>query len=196
MSALAELVSSRVRAEVLRLLYGIALSELHGRELARRSGFNEATVRQEMRKLRRLDLVSARRAGNRVYYRANRSHPLYPELHNLVLKTNGLVEVLGEALKGVHARVVFVFGSLAGGTPAAGSDVDLMVVGETTLRELAVMLEGTSETLGREINPHVLTEAEYRERLLRGDHFVTHVLDGPKLYIIGSQNDLAELGRA
>ncbi len=194
MSVLAELVSSRVRAEVLRLLYGVTSSELHGRELARRAGFNEATLRQEMRKLKRLDLVSARRAGNRVYYRANRDHPLYPELHRLVLKTSGLVEVLGESLNGVDARVVFVFGSIAEGTPTASSDLDLMVVGSVSLRELAVMLEGTAQTLGREINPHVLTEGEYRERLARGDHFVTHVLAGPKLFVIGSQDDLAEVG--
>jgi DNA-binding transcriptional ArsR family regulator len=194
MSVLADLVSSRVRAEVLRLLYGVSSSELHGRELARRSGLNEASIRQEMRRLRRLDLVSARRAGNRVYFRANRSHPLYPELHSLVLKTSGLVEVLGEALKSVDARVAFVFGLIAEGAPTAGSDVDLMVVGSASLRELAVKLAGTAETLGREINPHILTEAEYRERLLTGDHFVTHVLVGPKLFIIGSQNDLAELG--
>ncbi len=97
MNILAELVSSRVRAEVLRLLFGVAPAELHGRELARRSGLNEATLRQEMRKLTRLDLISARRAGNRVYYRANRDHPLYPELHGLVLKTSGLVEVIDVA---------------------------------------------------------------------------------------------------
>ncbi len=194
MSVLAELLSSRVRAEVLRLLFGVTESELHGRELARRSAVNEAALRQELRKLKRLDLVHARRAGNRVYYRANADHPLFPEIHSLVLKTSGLVDVLGEVLKRARIKVAFVFGSVADGKTTASSDVDLMVVGPLGLRELTSLLEGTAEKLGREVNPHVLSEVEYRSRIERGDHFVTNVLSGPKLFVVGSQNDLEAMG--
>ena len=194
MSVLAELLSSRVRAEVLRLLFGVTGSELHGRELARRSAVNEAALRQELRKLKRLDLVLARRAGNRVYYRANADHPLFPEIHRLVLKTSGLVDVLGEVLKKPGVKVAFVFGSVAGGKATASSDVDLMVVGLLGLRELTSLLEGTAEKLGREVNPHVLSEVDYRSRIEQGDHFVTNVLSGPKLFVVGSQDDLETMG--
>jgi predicted nucleotidyltransferase len=194
MSVLAELLSSRVRAEVLRLLFGVTESELHGRELARRSEVNEAALRQELRKLKRLDLVHARRAGNRVYYRANADHPLFPEIHRLVLKTSGLVDVLGEVLKRARIKVAFVFGSVADGKATASSDVDLMVVGLLGLRELTSLLEGTAEKLGREVNPHVLSEVEYRSRFEQEDHFVINVLSGPKLFVVGSQDDLETMG--
>jgi len=194
MSILAELLSSRVRAEVFRLLFGVKESELHGRELARRSGVNESALRQELRKLKRLGLVRARRAGNRVYYRSNTDHPLYLEIHRLVLKTGGLVDVIGEALKGARIKVAFVFGSVADGKATVSSDVDLMVVGSLGLRELTSLLAGTAEKLGREINPHVLTEVEYQERIERADHFVTNVLSGPKLFLVVSQDDLEAMG--
>jgi len=58
MSVLAEILSSRIRAEVFRILFGVRDLELHGRELARQSGFNEAATRQELRKLERLETVS------------------------------------------------------------------------------------------------------------------------------------------
>jgi DNA-binding transcriptional ArsR family regulator len=190
MSALAELLSSRVRSEVFRILFGVNQLELHGRELARRSGFSEATLRQELRKLRRLDLVTARRAGNRVYFRANQEHPLYRELHSLVLKTNGLADVITSALENAEVDVAFVFGSMVEGDATGTSDVDLMVVSTLSLRELSNVLFGAAESIGREINIHVMPSAEYRKRLTQGDHFVTHVLGGPKLFIVGSERDL------
>ena len=80
------LLSSKVRAEIFRLLFGLNRLELHVREIARQAGRNEASVRQELKKLRKLQLVEERRDGNRVYFRANEGHPLYPEIHRLVLK--------------------------------------------------------------------------------------------------------------
>jgi DNA-binding transcriptional ArsR family regulator len=90
MNQLAELLSSRARAEIFRLLFSGIGGELHIREIHRRSGLNESTIRQELRKLVRLDLVYGRRDSNRIYYRAKRENPLYMEIHNLVKKTTGL----------------------------------------------------------------------------------------------------------
>ena len=195
MNTLAQLLSSRVRASLFQILFGLRDAEVHVRELARKSGLHEATIRQELRKLTRLDLVSARRSGNRAYYRANRDHPLYPDIHQLVVKTAGLVEVLTEALKHADVGVAFVFGSVAQSKETAHSDVDLMVIGSTGLRKLTSMLSGVSERVDREVNPHVMTEAEYRRRLKAKDHFVTHVLDGPKLFIIGRKDDFEAMGK-
>ncbi len=164
------------------------------RELARRSGFHEATVRQELQNLKRLDLVIERRDGNRTYYRANRSHPLYGEIHNLVLKTCGLTDVLQRALKVADISIAFVFGSVANGNETAHSDVDLMVVGNIGLRKLTTLLSGVSEELGREINPHIMTQAEYRKRRKKRDHFVTNVLDGERLFIVGTEDEFAAMG--
>jgi len=190
MSLLDELLSSRVRAGVLRCLMGVHSTELHGRELARRTGFSEAAVRKELRKLTSLGLVEARRSGNRVYYRANTTHPVSPELHRLVLKTAGLVEVVRSALGDEGIRLAFVFGSLAAGHETATSDVDLMIIGDLSLREVALRLESVASTLEREVNPHVLSEERYLGRLSAGDHFVRNVLAGPKLFVVGCQEDL------
>ena len=90
MNTLSEILSSRTRAEVFRLLFGAVEEELHVREIQRRSGLNDSTIRQELSKLVRLDLIKRRKDSNRVYYKANKLNPLYPELHNLVLKTLAL----------------------------------------------------------------------------------------------------------
>jgi predicted nucleotidyltransferase len=195
MSTLSGILSSRVRAEIFRLLFGLNEKELHMREMERQAALSLGTIRQDLQKLVKLDLVKARRDGNRLYYRANTDHPLFPEIRNLVLKTAGLVEVIKSALDREGIEVAFIFGSLARSKERAESDVDLMVIGTIGLRSLSSRLAGVSEQIGREINPHALSIEEFRRRKQNGNHFLSNVLESPKLFIIGSENDLETMGR-
>ncbi|MGE0128758.1 MAG: nucleotidyltransferase domain-containing protein [Blastocatellales bacterium] len=164
------------------------------REIERQSGLADATVRQELRRLSRLGVVESRRDGNRTYYRANIRHPLYPDIRGLTLKTSGLAGVLREALTHPGIRLAFVFGSMAAGAEKAESDVDLMVVGAVSLRQLSKLLSGVSAKVGREINPHVLTAEEFVRRKKARDHFVSAVSGAPKLFVIGSEDELEAMG--
>jgi DNA-binding transcriptional ArsR family regulator/predicted nucleotidyltransferase len=195
MTNLVDIVSSRVKAELLRLLFGLAQPELHLRELVRRSGLSLATMQQELRRLTRVGLVVARKDGNRVYYRANPDHPVHRDLCSLVLKTDGLAGVLEPALNTPDIGIAFVFGSVARGDTGAGSDVDLMVIGLVGLRRLATLLSGMGDRLGREINPHVFTREEFAERKRKHDHFLTSVLNSPKLFIKGTEHELETMGQ-
>lgn len=195
MSTLSGILSSRVRAEIFRLLFGLNQKELHMREMERQAALSLGTIRQDLQKLVKLDLVKARRDGNRLYYRANTGHPLFPEIRNLVLKTAGLVEVIKSALDREGIEVAFIFGSLARSKERAESDVDLMVIGTIGLRSLSSRLAGVSEQIGREINPHALSIEEFRRRKQNGNHFLSNVIESPKLFIIGSENDLEAMGR-
>ena len=195
MGILGELLSSRIRAEIFRNLFGIAPdSALYMREIERRTGFAIGTVQTELKKLQRLDIISRVRDGNRVYYRANTAHPVYPEIRALVLKTSGLADVIVNALGNeTGIRVAFVFGSFARQEEKAGSDVDLMVVGDIGLRKLTGLLMDVSGKIGREINPHVFSEKEFVKRKKDQDHFLNQVLEAPKIFIIGTENELAEM---
>ncbi len=194
MNTLTKLLSSRVKAEVFRLLFGLTAIELHVRELERRSGLSVSTVRQELQRLLGLGLVEVRKDGNRTYYRANVKHPLYTDIRGMVLKTSGLVEVLRECLTDADIQVAFVFGSLAGNVEQAESDVDLMIIGTVGLREVASRLSDAAPQLGRELNPHVMTPSEFVERRDSQEHFVSSVLDSPRLLVIGDDHDLESMG--
>jgi len=195
MGILAELLSSKIRAEIFRNLFGIASdSELYMREIERRTGFAIGTVQTELKKLQRLDIILRVKDGNRVYYRANTAHPLYPEIRALVLKTSGLADVIVNALGNkTDIRVSFVFGSFARQEEKASSDVDLMVIGDIGLRKLTGLLMDVSGKIGREINPHVFSEKEFLKRKKDQDHFLSQVLESPKIFIVGSENELTEM---
>jgi predicted nucleotidyltransferase len=147
-----------------------------------------------MSKLKGLGLVSASRDGNRICYQANRKHALYPDIHNLVLKTAGLADVLRDALQDNAIGFALVFGSVAKGEETAESDIDLLVVGNVGLRKISSLLGGVSETLGREINPITMTVEEFAKRKETGEHLVSSILASPKLFIIGGEDELGTVG--
>lgn len=192
---LAELPSSKVRSEIFRNLFGMSQDALHLRELERRSGLTVGTVQQEVRKLLSLDLIIRIKDGNRIYYKANTDHPLFPDIKNLVLKTNGLVDVIKDALSEERSiRSAFIFGSIAKKEEKAKSDVDIMIIGEVGLRKIRGLLSKAALKIGREINPHTFTEQEFVKRKKEKDHFLKQVLGSPKLFIIGTEDELKKVG--
>ena len=184
-----------VRAEAFRLLFGPDSRDLHLRELCRLSKLGIGPWQRELAKLEKLDLIHRRVDGNRRSFRANKEHPLYPELASLVAKTSGLREVLVNALKEAKGiQVAFVFGSLAGGAGKASSDVDLMVIGDIGLRDIAPRLRPAIDSIGREINPVVMSPAGFSSKVKEGDAFLKNVLAAEKLFIVGGADELGSMG--
>jgi predicted transcriptional regulator len=73
-----------VRAKVFELLFGATVREHYVRELALRSHLALHTIQDELRKLSALELVTSRSKGSHRYYQANRQHPLYPAITQMV----------------------------------------------------------------------------------------------------------------
>ena len=163
-------------------------------ELARRMGVPSSSLQRELQDLTEAGILKTHRQGRMVYYQANADSPLFPELRGLFLKTAGLVDVLADALEPLNEKLrsAFVYGSIASGNEQSDSDIDQMVIGTISPVELALPLRNARELLGREINPTVYSPAEFDRKRRAKDHFLMHVLEKPKLFVIGNQNDLAE----
>lgn len=191
---LADLISSKTRAEFFRILFGIIPEEFYLREIERQSGLSIRTVQREADKLTSLQLLNRRVSGNRTYYRANISHPLYKTLRELVLKTSLLAEVLKKAFKDERVKFVFLFGSIVSGNFKPESDIDIFVVGDLGFRAVSGLLAEPTQIISREINPHVMKLEEFVQRKKDKDHFVTSVLGTPIQMIIGDEDDLKTMG--
>lgn len=196
MTELWELLTSKARAEILRVLFGKSDAALYVRELERQTGYAVGTLQYELKKLERLELVKKTRDGNRLYYRANPDHPLYPDIKNIVSKTAGRVAILRDALgKSSRIQIAFIFGSFAENRANAKSDVDLMIIGDIGLRQVTELLSGVSLQIGREINPCVMTPEEYRSRRDEKEHFVSAVSASPRVFVKGTEDGLERVGR-
>jgi DNA-binding transcriptional ArsR family regulator len=164
-------------------------------ELARRMGVPSSSLQRELRDLSEAGILKTHRQGRMSYYQANIDSPLFPDLRGLLLKTAGLVDVLTDALKPVASKVViaFVYGSIASGDEQSDSDVDVMIVGTVPAPDLALSLRRARDLLGRQINPTTYTPAEFYEKRAAKDHFLTGVLSKPKLFVLGSDDELGEV---
>jgi len=161
-------------------------------ELARRMGVPSSSLQRELQNLTQAGILKTHRQGRMAYYQANEASPVFSDLRGLLLKTAGLVDVLADALKPLapKLRIVFVYGSIASGSEQSDSDIDLMVIGTVSPTELALPLRRAREQLGREINPTVYTPAEFAKKRAAKDHFLTQVLDKPKLFVVGNSDEL------
>ncbi|MDQ8198186.1 nucleotidyltransferase domain-containing protein [Pelagicoccus enzymogenes] len=185
---------SKARAEIFRLLLLDPKKELHLRDIARQSGMAVGGLQKEVQRLEELELIASRRDGNRLYFRGNESHPIYPELRGIVEKTSGLSDLLMEAIEGLEGiQLAFVFGSTASGEAKANSDVDFFAIGSVGLRKLTPKLRPVSESLGREINPYTITTKGFSKKAASGDAFIQSVLNAPKLWIKGSDDELTAM---
>lgn len=194
MNILAELFSSKSRADLFRIFFGLNSGEFHLREIERQSHVTIGAVRAEAENLFKLELLEKRLDGNRTYYRANFKHPLYKILRELVIKTAGVGDVLKIAFAESKVDYVFIFGSTVNGLQRAESDVDLFVIGDIGLRELSKVLKEPTAEIGREVNPHVMTLEEFTKRKKEKEHFVKNVLAEPIFMIIGNEDELRKLG--
>jgi Nucleotidyltransferase domain len=105
--------------------------------------------------------------------------------------------VIAEALEPLtdSIQVAFIFGSVARGTETQGSDVDLMIIGSVDFGVVVDALHLAQQQLSRDISPKVFTSRDGRNRLEGRDPFLTEVGAGKKLFLIGGENGLEELGR-
>jgi len=158
-------------------------------ELARRMGVPASSLQRELHDLSEVGILKTYRQGRMVYYQANTDSPVFSDLRGLLMKTAGFVDILARALKPLAARLrtAFVYGSIAAGSEQSDSDVDLMVVGQVSPKDLALPLRRARELLGRNINPTVYTPDEFDKKRAASDPFLKQVMGRPKLFVLGKQ---------
>jgi uncharacterized protein len=195
-SALGDLLFGQTRSRILALLYGHPDETFFVRQISRQIGISVGTVQRELETLSGVGLIDRSTSGKQVYYRANPAHPAYTELRSLIAKTSGIFQMLTSALAPLAQRiaVAFVYGSMARYEETAGSDVDLMVVGDVTLDEILEHLAPVERASGRAINPTLYSESEFQSKLKGNNHFLRSVLNGVTVPLIGNLDEPGKVG--
>lgn len=189
----AEILFGTYRRKILALLFMRPNEQFHVREIARLADIPPGSLHRELKLLAEGELLTRAKSGNQVYYQANRDCQIYPELAGLFRKTAGLADVIREAMAPLQEKVAvaFIFGSVAQGRENIGSDVDLFIIGRVSFTDVIGALSETHRQLGREINPVIMSNTEFRSKL--NDPFVARVVAGEKIFVRGDENDLGQL---
>jgi predicted nucleotidyltransferase len=191
---LSDALFSRVQHRVLALIFGRPDRSFYTSEIIRNVRSGSGAVERELVRLQQCGLVSVQRVGNQKHYRANRQSPIFQELQTLVVKTGSPAEPLRRALGPWmdSIKAAFIYGSIARGTDTAESDIDLMVVGERlNYSDLYSALQDVESGIGRQVSPMFLSMKDWRRKASGKGSFVGKLNESPKIFLIGSERDLA-----
>ncbi len=189
-TSLADALFTTTQQRVLSLLFGQPSRSFYASELIKLTGSGSGAVQRELKRLASSGLATVTRIGNQKHYQANPDSPVFGELCGLVLKTIAVAEPIRDALEPLADRIslALVYGSVAKGADRASSDIDLLVVADrVTLEELYSALVPAEAGLDRRINPALYTSREFAERKAAGNAFLTRVLAGEYMVLIGNE---------
>ena len=190
-TGLADALFTTTQQRLLTLLFGQPGRSFFASELIRLTGSGSGAVQRELKRFASSGLVSVNLIGRQKHYQANPHCPVFEEMSGIVRKTLALAEPIRRALEPLadHIRLALVYGSVVLGTDTAGSDVDLLVVADgVMLEELYDVLSPVEASLARRISPTLYTSTEFNERKAAGSHFLTNVLAGEHLILIGEED--------
>jgi len=195
-SNLGDLLFGQTRGRILALLYGHPDQSFYVREISRDIDTSVGAVQRELENLAQVGLVERSVSGRQVYYQANRGHPVFAEIRSLIAKTIGVFQLLRSALAPFEERVslAFVYGSMARAEENAGSDVDLMIVGDVDLDEVLTQLAPVERAISRTINPTIYSADEFKSRLQGGNHFLRAVMRGEMVILLGDRDEFGKMG--
>lgn len=191
MGSATDILFGKTRQAILARLFDEPVQSFYLRELARQSGISPGALQQELKKLHKADLIIREKDGNRVAYSANTTHPIYHELVALVRKTCGVRHMIKNVLDPLAEKIDFaaIYGSTAKHTDHAGSDIDLLVVGDLTLAMALETLQPLEVVFAREINLRLYRPDDFRQKLNDRQGFLTGVINGPLDILIGQISD-------
>ncbi len=196
MGIYADTLFSKTQQRVLALLFGQSQRSFYANEIITFAAMGSGAVQRELAKLVKSALVTVKKVGNQKHYQANHQAPIFDELRSIVMKTFGVADVLRVALQAHWPQIelAFVYGSMAKGSEQAHSDIDLMVIGEQISNAaLLDALQPLQQQLGRTVNPTLYTPAEFIQRVRDGKSFIVRVLEQPKIFVKGREDELIRL---
>ena len=188
---LQDLMVSKVRVKLLKVFLSQPKEMFYIRQLVRLLSEEINAVRRELQRMEKLGMVKRENRGNRIYYWFNKDYPLYGDLLSMVAKSAGLGgEIVKRRSKLGKVRFALISGKMVRGLEVKPDEVDLLVVGDLELKQLADLVKSFEVKIDREINYSVMSKEEFDFRKKRRDPFLLSILASPKVMLIGGEQDL------
>ncbi len=192
MAKLSDFMVSRVRVKLLKLFLSRPQDMFYVRELTRLTSEEINAIRRELAHMQEVGMVKQEHRGNRLYYVFRPSYAFYPEFLSLVAKTSGLgQEIIDSKAKLGKVKFAMLNGRFVRALPKSSSEqVDLLVVGQVIMPQLAIIVRTFEGQSKREVNYTVMTEEELAYRKSRRDPFILSVLYSSRIMLIGDEEEL------
>ena len=144
------LISSKTRIKLLLKFFLNSRTTAYLRNLEEEFGESTNGIRLELNRLEGAGLLTSEIEGNKKIFRANTSHPLFREIHNIILKHIGLDQVVENVIQRLGSvQFVYLVGDFSKGMDS--QVIDLILIGDFDKSYLAALVEKAEKLVGRKI---------------------------------------------
>lgn len=192
MADLSDIITSKARIKILELFYGNLGEMYHVRGIVRETNEEINAVRRELERLEAAGVIRKENRGNRHYYFTREDYPFYGDLLTMVAKTTGIgAQIHNNKKKLGRINYVMFSGRFARRKDRKKDDeVEVLIVGEVVLPELANLIRVEESKRGHEINYTVMSREEFDFRKKRRDPFLLSILYSSRVMILGDEDTL------
>lgn len=159
------LITSRTRIKLLMKFFLNSCNRSYLRDLE--VEFDESTnaIRLELNRFEKAGLLSSETEGNKKIFRANTSHPLFKDIHNILLKTIGIDLVIDHVLNRLGGlKQAWLIGDFAKGK--ASTSIEVILVGDNIDKEyLENLIVKAEELISNKIICAVGNETELNDKI-------------------------------
>ncbi len=188
MASMKDLFISKTRVQLLKAFFADPQEMFYVRQLTRKTGEEINAVRRELMRMETLGMVKSEKRGNRLYYIFRNDYLYYFDLLKMVAKSQGLGgEIIKFKNKLGSIKFIFLSGRFLRRLEPKEGYVDLLVVGDVVMAQLAAIVRKYEDLLKREINYTAMTEEEFGFRRRRRDPFILQVLAQGRAVLLGDE---------
>jgi hypothetical protein len=159
------LITSQTRIKLLKKFFLNSSTKAHLRGLESEFGESSNSIRIELNRFEGAGLLNSLRDGNKKVYQANQDHPLYQDIHNIILKETGIDRVIEKVIHRIgDLQIVYLTGDFAQGKDS--QLIELILVGRDIDREYLARKVARAEELVRRKVSYIVLEPEEAEAYL------------------------------
>lgn len=156
------LISSKTRIKLLMKFFINSNVRGYLRGLEQEFGESSNAIRVELNRLERAGMLTCETEGNKKFFRANKSHPLYGEVRSILLKHVGISQTIENIINKLgNVKSIYLSGSFAQGIDSP--IIDLFLVGNINKNYLSELSEKIEKMIKRKIRTIVYTVQEFAE---------------------------------
>ncbi|HCS19410.1 MAG TPA: transcriptional regulator [Bacteroidetes bacterium] len=168
------LISSKTRVKLLLKFFLNTDTVAYLRGLESEFGESSNAIRLELNKLEEAGFLKSETQGNRKVFGANKRHPLFSDIHSILLKYTGIDQIIERVINRLgNLEEVYLVGELGKGNDSP--IIDLIFVGEIDKITLTEYIDRAEEFVHKKIRYVQFNRIEFdlnRDALLNGAHIV------------------------
>ena len=155
------LISSKTRIKLLLKFFLNSRTTAYLRNLEEEFGESTNGIRLELNKFEKAGFLDSFSEGNKKLFTVNTKHPLFKDIHNIVLKLVGLDHVVDYIVQRIgDLQKVYLVGKLATGQDT--NIIDIVLVGENLNKTfLLEQVDKAEKKIGKKIRYVIYSSAEF-----------------------------------